>query len=118
MDYNNLSDEEIKAQFPGLYQQMNEYVAKMVQGMSTEELIKAAEKMQGSSVSGSSIRDANGGLIGSINPQSDNEFGVEDIDDELLQELFSGIGIGEDGEISRTQGVKEQVRDIIDGLKK
>ena len=116
MDFNNLSDNELKTQFPGLYKQMSELVAQMIQGKSPDELLKALETMQNATISGGDIFNASGDLIGSIKSQRDEDFDVDSINDELLQELFTGIGVDGNGEVRRHEGTKSQVKSIAESL--
>ena len=116
MDFNNLSDEELKSQFPGLYDQMSAFIAKMIQGKSPNELLAAMEKMQNATISGGNIYDSNGDLIGSFKSQLENDFDVGDINDDLLKEMFSGVGIIGNGEIKRNPGMKDQAKSTVEEL--
>ena len=115
MDYNSLSDEELKAQFPGLYQQMSDMIAQMIEGKSPDELQKAMELMMNSSNNGGDIYGSDGSKLGNIFLQHENQ-NDNSVDDELMKELFSGYGVDESGEIRRNEGAKNQLKGIVDNI--
>ena len=106
LDYNDLGDEQFIEQFPGLYQQMSEFIGKMIQGRDFETLLKAKQIMENATISGGGFYDVDGSFIGGIKLSSSEDFDVSDINDELLQELFSGFGVDGNGEIRGNEGAK------------
>ena len=120
IDYDSLSDEEAALMFPGLHQYAQKHIGKIVQEMikecTSDELLKFLEVMQSATISGGNLIDSNGDRIGNFRYQHQDDFEVDSINDELLQELFCGSGVAENGEFIQRAGLKEEARDIAESI--
>ena len=116
MDYNNMSNEELIEQFPGLYQKMSEFVRQIISGKSPDVLLKSLEIMQNATIIGGDFYDMNGHMFGSLRVGREDDIDVNSISDELLQELFAGYGVDDNGEIRRNEGAKNQVMSIAESM--
>ena len=119
VDLNIFDNVQKKAQSPSLYQQMNKHIYPMLHELSENELLRGLERIRNATVNNDGIYDASGSLIYSMKGQRDSLIklnSTDPISDEMLQEILTGIGIDNNGEIRRHEGYKSQMKGIIETL--